>query len=129
MFGASAPKLTRLIIEELKQETDAREGRRERIEMEIDELTEEERERLAIKENKQREAKEREMKKQAKELLERRTAEAHQILEHLEHFGFILIFPHAKTKYKEALNDLMGEAGVTIAQTEKVSFLNPLISV
>ncbi|RZC38575.1 uncharacterized protein BDFB_005350 [Asbolus verrucosus] len=120
MFGANAPKLTRLIIEELKKETDAREGRRERVLHDIEELTEEERERQEVIENQLREAREKELAKAAKELYERRIAECHNILETLNHYGIILIFHHAKTGYQEAFGDLLGEAGLTISQTEKI---------
>ncbi|XP_044267394.1 tropomyosin-1, isoforms 33/34-like isoform X1 [Tribolium madens] len=127
MFGANAPKLTRLITEELRKENEARQGRRDRVQNEISEITEEERERLEVVENERRAAREKEEAKAAKELLERRTAECHKILETLHHMGVILIFPHAKTAYQEAFGDLLGEAGLTIAQTEKVDITQQIL--
>lgn len=121
MFGANAPKLTRLIIEELKKENEAREGRRERVQNEISDICDEERERLEVIENQRLLARQKEEEKAAKELYDRRTAECHQILETLQHFGVIIVFPHAKSVYHEAFGDLFGEAGLTISQTEKVS--------
>lgn len=121
MFGANAPKLTRLIIEELQKEEEARSSGRERVQLNINELADEERDRQEIIENMEREAREKEEAKAAKELLDRRTAEAKSILENLNHLGVILIFPHARTLYQDAFGDLLGEAGLQIAQTEKVS--------
>lgn len=121
MFGANAPKLTRLITEELRKEVEARQGRRERIQNEINELADEEKERMEIVEQQQQAAREKERAKAAKELYERRTAECHNILETLQHLGIILIFPHARLAYQEAFGDLLGEAGLTISQTDKVS--------
>ncbi|XP_015836128.1 fibrous sheath CABYR-binding protein-like [Tribolium castaneum] len=127
MFGANAPKLTRLITEELRKENEARQGRRDRVQNEISDITEEERERLDVVERQRRAAKEKEEAKAAKELFERRTAECHKILETLQHMGIILIFPHAKTSYQEAFGDLLGEAGLTISQTEKVDLTEQIL--
>lgn len=122
MFGPNAPKLTRLIIDELRKENEAREGRRERVLYEINELADEEKERLEVTEALERQARQKEEEKAAKELYERRVAECNNILENLQHLGVILIFPHARTAYQEAFGDLLGEAGLTITQTEKVKY-------
>ncbi|XP_063914657.1 uncharacterized protein LOC135131062 [Zophobas morio] len=127
MFGANAPKLTRLITDELKKEMDAREGRRDRVLYEINELADEEKERLEELDALTRQAREKEEAKAAKELYERRTAEAHNILESLNHLCPMLIFPHARTIYQEAFGDLFGEAGLVISSTDKVNMTEELL--
>lgn len=121
MFGADAPKLTRLLIEELKLETLTSTGDQERpTKMEITDLADEEQTRHEAAENIAKAAKEKEEAKKAKELLDRRTAECKNILHNIPNTGAILIFPHAREKYQEVLSDLLSEASLAIQHTEKV---------
>lgn len=121
MFGADAPKLTRLITEELKKEQLAQDGQStDRTPMEVTDLSDEERVRYDAAESIQREIREKEERKIAKELLERRTKECDTILTNVPNFGTVLIFPSAKDKYKEVLHDILDEAGLVLQQTEKV---------
>lgn len=61
-----------------------------------------------------------EERKKAKEILERRTKECENILTNLPNYGTVLIFPSARDKYSSVLHDILDEAGLTIQQTEKV---------
>ncbi|KAF7273098.1 hypothetical protein GWI33_014161 [Rhynchophorus ferrugineus] len=122
MFGADAPKLTRIITEELKKEQSAIKGEAtDRVPMDITEMAEEERVRYDAAESIEREIREKEEAKRAKELLERRTKECENILNNVPNFGTVLIFPSAKDKYKEVLHDILDEAGLIIHQTEKLT--------
>ncbi|XP_066156103.1 uncharacterized protein [Euwallacea fornicatus] len=121
MFGANSPKLTRLVIEELKKEKAESEGQTtDRTPLEITEMADDEKVRYEAIESKEREIREKEEKKKAKELLERRTKECENIIKNLPNYGAILIFPSAKDKYKEVLNEILDEAGLIIQQTEKI---------
>ncbi|KAJ8920579.1 hypothetical protein NQ315_004718 [Exocentrus adspersus] len=128
MFGADAPKLTRLVTAELKLQSLAISGEQPRpVELGLTELAEEEQIRFEAAESVARAAREREEAKKDKELLERRTLECKNILENLPNTGTILIFPHARDKYQEALSDLMNEAGLSVHHTEKISMTEELI--
>ncbi|XP_060518186.1 thioredoxin domain-containing protein 3-like isoform X2 [Cylas formicarius] len=121
MFGADAPKLTRLIVEELKKEQLTLDGKTtDRTPIDITELAEEEKIRYDAAEAIRREAKEKEERKKAKELMERRTAECENICKNLPNYGTAIIFPCARDKYKEVIGELVDEAGLVISQTEKV---------
>ncbi|KAJ8942898.1 hypothetical protein NQ314_009873 [Rhamnusium bicolor] len=121
LFGANVPKLTRILIEEIRKENMAHSGQKERdFMMEITDLTEEEQVRADAEEAIRLAAKAKEDAKKAKELLERRTLECQNMLNALSPIGNVIIFPNARTKYQEVLADLIQEAGVIIQQTEKV---------
>lgn len=121
MFGADAPKLTRLLIAELQLEKEAASGTQERpLAMEITDLAEEEQVRHEAAETIAKATKQKEEDKKKQELLERKIAECKNILEHMPNIGAILVFPHARDKYQEALSDLMSEASLAIQHTEKV---------
>ncbi|CAG9823404.1 unnamed protein product [Phaedon cochleariae] len=121
MFGADAPKLTRLIMEELKNEQLVASGEkiRENI-MEITEMTEVELTRNEEADSVTRKAKEKENAKRAKEIHDRKVEECHNILNNLHSFGVVLIFPNAREKYWEVMADTIQEAGLAVHQTEKV---------
>ncbi|ENN75141.1 hypothetical protein YQE_08321, partial [Dendroctonus ponderosae] len=122
MFGADAPKLTRLILDELKKEQSEQAGQpTDRMPLEITEMAEEEKVRFEVAESKEKESQAKEDTKKAKELLERRTKECANIVTNLPNYGAALIFPSAKDKYKEILGEILDEAGLDIYQTEKVS--------
>ncbi|XP_050307499.1 uncharacterized protein LOC126744182 [Anthonomus grandis grandis] len=122
MFGADAPKLTRLILEELKKEQAQHDGQTtDRVLLEITDLASEEKVRYDAKEIIEKQIKEKEDRKRAKELLERRTKECEQILTNLPNYGCALVFPSARDKYKEVLNEILDEAGLNINQTEKIN--------
>nr|CAH7743741.1 unnamed protein product [Callosobruchus chinensis] len=121
MFGTDAPKLTRLIKEELRLEQlknsgdeSVRDGRA------ITELSEEELIRHTEEEEKKAVAHLKEEEKKAKRLLERRTAEANNILENLKTYGVMLILPNGREKYSEVVSDVIQEAGLTVQQSDKV---------
>lgn len=118
MFGADAPKLTRLIINELKREKS--ELPRDRPILEITELAEEEQVRYEEAEAIAKAAVEKEEAKKRKEIYDRRTAECSNIVENLKSYGVVLVFPHAKDVYKDVLQEVVGEAGLTIQQIERV---------
>ncbi|XP_060518187.1 uncharacterized protein LOC132696984 isoform X3 [Cylas formicarius] len=129
MFGADAPKLTRLIVEELKKEQLTLDGKTtDRTPIDITELAEEEKIRYDAAEAIRREAKEKEERKKAKELMERRTAECENICKNLPNYGTAIIFPCARDKYKEVIGELVDEAGLVISQTEKVRFTDELLN-
>lgn len=117
MFGADAPKLTRLLIAELQYETNFQERP---IKMEITDLAYEEQMRRDAVERVQRAAREKEETKKAKKVLDRKMEECTHILEHVPNTGAILVFPHARDKYHDALADLMSEASLAIQHIEKV---------
>lgn len=119
MFGADAPKLTRLIIDELKREKS--ELPRDRPIIEITELAEEEQVRHEEAEAITRAVLEKEEAKKRKEIHERRTEECTNIVENLKSYGVVLVFPHAKDTYKDVLQDIVAEAGLTIQQIERVN--------
>ncbi|CAG9768427.1 unnamed protein product [Ceutorhynchus assimilis] len=123
MFGADAPKLTRLILSELKKEQAQQSGQTtDRTPKEVTELADEEQVRYDAAESLAKAIREKEEAKKAKELLERRTKECESILANLANYGTALVFPAARDKYKEVLNEILDEAGLNINQTEKIRF-------
>ncbi|XP_050505040.1 thioredoxin domain-containing protein 3 homolog isoform X2 [Diabrotica virgifera virgifera] len=121
LFGCNAPQLTRLILEELKNEEQAVSGEKPREYVsEITELDEIEIRREEAAEAIIRAAREKEEAKREKEFHERKVAECNNILENLSHLGTILIFPSGRDRYHDALDDLLKEASVIATQTEKV---------
>ncbi|XP_074042871.1 uncharacterized protein [Leptinotarsa decemlineata] len=122
MFGANAPKLTRLIIEELNNEKLAASGEKKRDNiLEVTDMTDVEKARYEATESVARKAREKEEAKRAKEIHDRKVAECHNILNNLPGFGVVVIFPNARDKYMEVMSDLIHEAGLSIHQTEKVN--------
>ncbi|XP_050505039.1 thioredoxin domain-containing protein 6-like isoform X1 [Diabrotica virgifera virgifera] len=122
LFGCNAPQLTRLILEELKNEEQAVSGEKPREYVsEITELDEIEIRREEAAEAIIRAAREKEEAKREKEFHERKVAECNNILENLSHLGTILIFPSGRDRYHDALDDLLKEASVIATQTEKVN--------
>nr|CAI5848239.1 unnamed protein product [Callosobruchus analis] len=128
MFGTDAPKLTRMIKEELRLEQlknsgddSVREGRA------ITELSDEELIRHTKKEEKKAIAHLKEEEKKAQRLLERRTAEANNILENLKIYGVMLILPNGRDKYSEVVSDVIQEAGLTVQQSDKVKLTEDML--
>ncbi|CAG9835280.1 unnamed protein product [Diabrotica balteata] len=122
LFGCNAPQLTRLILEELKNEEQAVSGEKPREYVsEITDLDEIEIQRHEAAEAIVRAAREKEEAKREKEFHERKVAECNNILENLSHLGTILIFPSGRDRYHDALDDLLKEASVIATQTEKVN--------
>ncbi|KAG5889777.1 hypothetical protein JTB14_036393 [Gonioctena quinquepunctata] len=120
MFGANSPKLTRLILAELKNEQLEVAGERMRDKIaEITELTQEEVERHEAKDRLAKKAIEKEEAKRAKEIKNRKIAECQNILNNIPTYGIVLIFPHAREKYWDVLAELVHEAGLAVHQTEK----------
>ncbi|VEN44863.1 unnamed protein product [Callosobruchus maculatus] len=128
MFGTDAPKLTRLIKEELRLEQlknsgeeSVREGKA------ITELSDEELIRHTEEEERKAVAHLKEEEKKAKRLLERRTAEANNILENLKPYGVMLILPNGREKYSEVVSDVLHEAGLTVQQSDKVKLTEDML--
>ncbi|XP_072388982.1 uncharacterized protein [Diabrotica undecimpunctata] len=129
LFGCNAPQLTRLILEELKNEEQAVSGEKSREYVsEITELDEIEIQRHEAAEAIVRAAREKEEAKREKEFHERKVAECNNILENLSHLGTILIFPSGRDRYHDALDDLLKEASVIATQTEKVKITQEIIT-
>lgn len=124
MFGANAPKLTRMITDEIKKENEVQAGTTERRDMrEIDEYADEEQERYDVENAIVAVARRIEEEKKAKALLEQRTAQANHILETHHSVGTILVLPKAERKYVEVLGDLWADAGLNLSSKDKVSLL------
>lgn len=123
MFGANAPKLTRLITEELKREQAIREGLKTRQEMDIMELAPEEqvRHEALEKERLESEAIELEVKMKAKN--ERLNLIVNCILQTFSANGVFVVFPYAMEKIT-MLHDLWETGGIKPGHTEKMSFKN-----
>lgn len=124
MYGANAPKLTRLIIEELRRENEKIAGTPRPDEREITDLAEEEQVRASIETAKIEAALRIEEQKKAQQLLERRTEQAKCILETYGHIGTILILPRGKLYYNEIMTDLWPVHGLVAHSKEKIR-LNP----
>nr|CAI5853384.1 unnamed protein product [Callosobruchus analis] len=123
MFGANSPKLTRLILAELKKEQAIQAGEIPREEgREVTELFEEEQARYDEIEEKLAAKRKKEAEKRAKELYERRTAEAKQIIENVQMFGTMIVLPNARQKYAEIVTDILHDIGLMVVQSEKVHF-------
>ncbi|GJQ67182.1 hypothetical protein Trydic_g8092 [Trypoxylus dichotomus] len=121
MFGANAPKLTRLIIDELKREEAIREGLKTREEMDIMELAPEEQVRHEAfeKERLEGEAIEKEAKLKAKD--ERLKLVVNCILQTFSGNGVFVIFPYAADKLS-MVHDLWDSGGIKPGHIEKISF-------
>nr|CAI5853383.1 unnamed protein product [Callosobruchus analis] len=123
MFGANSPKLTRLILAELKKEQAIQAGEIPREEgREVTELFEEEQARYDEIEEKLAAKRKKEAEKRAKELYERRTAEAKQIIENVQMFGTMIVLPNARQKYAEIVTDILHDIGLMVVQSEKVRY-------
>lgn len=127
MFGANAPKLIRLILEELKKETESITGTPRTETREINEYAEEEQARYDV--IWAAEAKSRRIEEEArtKALHERRLAQANTILETYATMGTILILPKAKDRYVEVMGDRWNAAQLNISNKEKVRLTQEMI--
>ncbi|KAK9872265.1 hypothetical protein WA026_017066 [Henosepilachna vigintioctopunctata] len=121
MYGANAPKLTRLITEQLKLQKMVEEGTYTRPPgMEVTERAPEEATRWnAIQEVIAHEVAIEEAKK-AEEIRLRLLKESDAILENLGNLGVIVVLPHARDKYMDVMKELMNEAGLVISISEKM---------
>lgn len=124
MFGANAPKLIRMVTEEIRKENEVIAGTSERRDVkEIDEFADEEQERYDVVNAIVMEARRIEEEAKSKALLEQRTAQANHILETYHSVGAILVLPKAEKRYIEVLADLWADAGLNLSSKEKVSIL------
>lgn len=123
MFGANAPKLTKLITDELKREEGVREGTKVRHEMDLLELSPEEQVRFETseKDRLQGEEVEREAKLKAKD--ERLHLVVDCILQTFPTTGILVIFPYALDKVS-LLHDIWEPNGIKAGHIEKTSFKN-----
>lgn len=120
MFGIDAPKLTRLIIEEIQKEKEKIAGTPRVEEHEITDLTDIEQARLDVINARIEAARLIEERKKAQELHDYRLKQAHHILETYSHLGVILILPQGRPYFQEILADLWAPAGLILNAKEKV---------
>lgn len=127
MFGANAPKLTRLILEELKKETESVAGTPRTETKEINEYAEEEQARYDVIWAAEAESRRIEEEARAKALHERRLAQANTILETYANMGTILILPKAKDRYVEVMGDLWNAAQLNVSSKEKIRLTEEML--
>lgn len=120
MYGADAPKLTRLILEELQRENEKIAGTPRVDEREITDLADEEQIRVNAENAKIEAARLVEEQKKAQQLYERRLAQATHILDTYGHIGVILILPRGRPYFVELMADLWAPAGLNVSNKEKV---------
>lgn len=122
MFGANAPKLTRLIIDELKREEAIREGIKTRHEMNILELAPEEQVRFEALEKVRLEGEEVERDAKMKAKDERLNLVVNCILQNFQNSGVFVVFPYALDRVT-AVHDVW-EQGLKAGHLEKQTFEN-----
>lgn len=127
MFGANAPKLTRLILEELRKETESITGTPRTETREINEYAQEEQARYDVIWAAEAKSRRIEEEARAKALHERRLAQANAILETYAAMGTILILPQAKDHYVEVMGDLWNAAQLNISSKEKVRLTEEML--
>lgn len=127
MFGANAPKLVRLIIAELQNEAEAKNGNRERTFIEISELAPDEQVRYDAAKNLEDEAMRIEVEKAAQVLRDKRLAVANVVLDHYANAGVVLVFPQAAKQGQSTLAEFWGPAGLTVSVTEKTQVTEEMI--
>lgn len=120
MYGANAPKLTRLIIEEIRKESEKAAGTPRTDEREITELADEEQVRVDEANAKVEAARLVEEQKKAQQLRDRRMDQAKLILETYGHIGVILILQQGKPYFTELMADLWPLAGLNLNSKEKI---------
>lgn len=120
MYGANAPMLTRLILEELQKEKERVAGTPRTDRREITDLADEEQVRVDAENAKIEAARLIEEGKKAQQLHERRLAQAMHILDTYSHIGVILILPRGRPHYVEVLADLWTPAGLHLHSKEKI---------
>ncbi|KAI4466131.1 hypothetical protein MML48_3g00010990 [Holotrichia oblita] len=121
MFGANAPKLTRLIIDELKKEEAIREGTRTRHEMDLMELAPEEQVRFEATEKERLESEEIERGARMKAKDERLHLIVDCILQAFPTLGVLVVFPYALDKIT-LLQEIWEPNGIKTGNIEKASF-------
>lgn len=121
MFGANAPKLTRLIIDELKKEESIREGARSRIELCLTELAPEEQVRFEASEKERLENEEVERLAKLKAKDKRLNLVVDCILQTFPTLGLLVIFPYALDKLS-MLQEIWEPNGIKSGNIEKSSF-------
>lgn len=120
MYGANAPKLSRLILEELRKENEKVAGTPRTNEREITDLADEEQVRVDAENAKIEAARLIEEEKKAQQIYEFRLAQARHILETYGHIGVILILPSGKPYFAEVMSDLWALAGLNLSNKEKI---------
>lgn len=120
VFGADAPKLTQVIIDELKLfQSYKATGVLSSTAREITELSEEESERYAIVKAVLDEKTRIETEKREQAIYDRRFEVANHVNDTYTKNGVILVFPIIKLQVKDALKDLWEPAGLAISATER----------
>lgn len=128
MFGANSPKLSRMIIEELKkEEAYTSHGQKRITELEPSEYAHEELERKSTVDAIKNEAARLEDEKRAKELYEARSECCKSLLNALNMFGVVLIMPHCKTEAPAILQELYDEEGYKVRETIKIKVAEEIL--
>lgn len=127
MYGADAPKLTRLILEELQKENEKIAGTPRIDQREISDLADEEQIRVNAENAKNEAARLIEEQKKAQQLRERRLAQATQILDTYGHIGVILILPRGRPYFAELMTDLWAPAGLNVSNKEKIKLNSDML--
>lgn len=121
MYGANAPKLTKVITDELKIQQMVDEGTYNRSKvLDISERAPDEAERYEAAQAVIKAEEAIEKAKKDQECRERLLKESDAILENLGTLGVMLVFPQARDKYMDVLKEPMQEAGLVISISEKV---------
>lgn len=121
MFGSNSPRLTRLILEELKREESfTKEGLQRVVQMDPSEYAPAELTRKEAADAIKFESDRIENEKKAKALHERRTEVGESILAALGMFGVVLILPHAKDEAVGVLAEFWDSAGLKVRETAKI---------
>lgn len=128
MFGANSPKLTRLIIEELKkEEAFTSTGQLRGNELAPSDLAGEELERKEKVDAVTRVAEAMENEKKAKELYEMRQNCCKSILNAIGMFGIVLIMPHCKNEAPGMLQELYDEIKFKVRETAKIKLSEDML--
>ena len=118
MFGANAPKLSKIITDELRNEIEANDNTIMRQYNKITDLSAEEQLRFEISERSRIENEKIEKVAEETTFRDRLMSITDHLLDPLQQFGIIMIFPHAKDKIKKLLSTI-DSSGLRQIQSEK----------
>lgn len=128
MFGANSPKLTRLILDELKkEEAYASSGLLRETELNPSDFAEEEVERITKVDAVRHEAERLESEKRARELHEMRVECCKSILAAVGMFGVVLIMPHCKSEAPSLLQERYDELRYRVRETAKIKVAEEML--